>query len=118
MTFDSGVMFGRALAAERNARQWRDYAHGLETQIRQLRAKLSSTAQNHQETCEVLRLTVQLHNRQQARAAALDALQNKLAIELAKFSPNNPLVPPQFRAMIVEKAAKAGLAPQQVKLKP
>ena len=115
---DGYVAFGRALAAERNAREWQNYARNLETQIKQLRAKLSSTAQNHQETREVLRLTVELHNRQQARAAALDALQNKLAIELAKFSPNNPLVPRHFRAMIVEKAAKAGLAPQQVKLKP
>lgn len=115
---DGYVAFGRALAAERNAREWQNYARNLETQIKQLRAKLSSTAQNHQETREVLRLTVELHNRQQARAAALEALQNKLAIELAKFSPNNPLVPSQFRAMIVEKAAKAELAPQQVKLKP
>ena len=115
---DGYVAFGRALAAERNAREWQNYARNLETQIKQLRAKLSSTAQNHQETREVLRLTVELHNRQQARAAALEALQNKLAIELAKFSPNNPLVPPQFRAMIVEKAAKAELAPQQIKLKP
>lgn len=115
---DGYVAFGRALAAERNAREWQNYARNLETQIRQLKAKLSSTAQNHQETCEVLRLTVELLNRQQARAAALDALQNKLAVELAKFSPNNPLVPSHFRAMIVEKAAKAGLAPQQVKLKP
>ena len=115
---DGYVAFGRALAAERNAREWQNYARNLETQIKQLRAKLSSTAQNHQETREVLRLTVELHNRQQARAAALEALQNKLAIELAKFSPNNPLVPRHFRAMIVEKAAKAGLAPQQVKLKP
>lgn len=115
---DGYVAFGRALAAERNAREWQNYARNLETQIRQLKAKLSSTAQNHQETCEVLRLTVELLNRQQARAAALDALQNKLAVELAKFSPNNPLVPSHFRAMIVEKAAKAGLAQQQVKLKP
>ena len=118
MTFDSGVMFGRALAAERNAREWREYARNLETQIKQLKAKLSSTAQDHQLSREVSRRTAELYREEQARAAALDALQNKLAIELAKFSPNNPLVPRHFRAMIVEKAAKAGLAPQQVKLKP
>lgn len=74
--------------------------------------------QDHQQSRDVLRLTAQLYREEQARAAALDALQNKLAIELAKFSPHNPLVPSHFRAMIVEKAAKAGLAPQQVKLKP
>ncbi len=115
---DGYVAFGRALAAERNAREWQNYARNLETQIRQLKAKLSSTAQDHQQSREVLRLTAALYREEQARAAALDALQNKLAVELAKFSPNNPLVPSHFRAMIVQKAAKAGLAPQQVKLKP
>lgn len=115
---DGYVAFGRAIAAERSARQWRDYAHNLETQIRQLKAKLSSTEQEHQLTRALLSMTAEMYQGEQARAAAFDALQNKLAAELAKVSPTNPLVSPRFRTMIVEKAAKAGLAPQQIKLKP
>lgn len=38
MTFDSGVVFGRALAAERNARDWKAYAEELERQLRTSKA--------------------------------------------------------------------------------
>ena len=63
---DGYVAFGRALAAERNAREWQNYARNLETQIRQLKAKLSSTAQDHQLSREVSRRTAELYREEQA----------------------------------------------------
>jgi predicted nucleic acid-binding Zn-ribbon protein len=111
-------MFGRALAAERSARQWRDYASNLETQVKQLKTKLSSIEQERNRINQLLGSAVEKFHGEQIRAVAFDALQNKLAEELAKVSPNNPLASKEFRIMVVARATKDVPRPRQVKLQP
>ncbi|QTO43640.1 hypothetical protein [Burkholderia latens] len=87
--------------AEQNgevAKQWMAYAG-------KLKAKLSTVEQER----DALRQKLEA---MQARTEALDALQGKIADELAKVSPSNPLVSKEHRNIIVETALKRARVPQ------
>ncbi len=70
-----------------------------------LKAKLSTVEQERDTLSQKLEAM-------QARAEALDALQGKIAAELAKVSPSNPLVSKERRNTIVETALKMARVPQ------
>lgn len=89
--------------AEQNgdlAKQWMAYAE-------KVKAKLSTVEQER----DALRQQLQA---MQARAEALDALQGKMAGELAKVSPSNPLVSAERRSAIVETAVNMACAPRML----
>nr|WP_311527966.1 hypothetical protein [uncultured Ralstonia sp.] len=74
MTFDSGVVFGRALAAERNVRDWKAYASELERQLRT----------------------------SQANTAGMEALKDAAMKELTRLDPDNYLHVQQNRQRIFD----------------
>ncbi|MBP0588705.1 hypothetical protein J8I87_03025 [Paraburkholderia sp. LEh10] len=78
--------------------QWIAYAD-------KLKAKLSTVERER----DALRQQLEA---MQARTAALDGLQDKMAAELAKVSPSNPLVSQEHRNIIIETALTMARAPQ------
>lgn len=95
-------------AAEQNRQVADDYKNAV-TQWMAYADKLKAKLETVEKERDALRQQLQ---GVQARAVALDALQGKMAAELAKVSPSNPLVSAERRNAIVETAVKMARAPQ------
>ncbi|WP_186046456.1 hypothetical protein [Burkholderia gladioli] len=99
--YSLGVAQRNRRIADQNANvaeQWMAYAN-------KLKAKLTAIEQERDALRQQLEAV-------QARAVAVDALQDKIAAELANVSPSNPLVSKEHRNIIVETAVKTARAPQ------
>ena len=116
---DNGAALGMALRNQRIADQYRRIAdenrHVAERNAKLVREwiayadKLKSRLSAIEPERDALRRKLE---EMQARAEALNALQGKLAAELAKVSPSHPLVPEERRSTIIESALQMAHRPQ------
>lgn len=107
-----GYMLGVAQRNKRIAEQNAQLAEQWMTYANKLKAKLSTVEQERDAVRrERDALAAQLRE-QQARIAALDALQGRMAAELEKVNSAHPLVSAERRKVIVETAIKMARLPQ------